>query len=149
MYLCCRATRTSWPSSATPQPNTTASMGGAVTKLGKSAHRLPTEDDCRVKDRALLLGVLLGGLLEGFESGSINASAAPLFDACTICSAGYDAGGWGLLMPTDAHRCSPVNGDRACDAPFGSCYSLHWTDVLLSSKCVWSICRKRAHSLQA
>ncbi len=73
----------SWPSSATPQPNTTASIGGAVTKLGNSAHKLPTEDGCRLRDFVTLLVLRLGVLLDDLEPGCVGASGC-LLSACTI-----------------------------------------------------------------
>ena len=74
---------TSWPSSATPHPNTTASIGGAVTKLGRSAHRLPTEEDCLVNDFDKLLGFLLGALLDDLDVG-VNVSGTFSSVLCTI-----------------------------------------------------------------
>ena len=75
---------TSWPSSATPQPNTTASIGGVVTKFGKSVQWLPTEDDCRVNDFVTLLVLLLTVLLDGFNPGFGETSACWSSAACTI-----------------------------------------------------------------
>ena len=60
-------------------------MGGAVTKLGKSAQWLPTEEDCRVKDFVTLLEVRLGGLLFGIDVGSATTSDLSSSDACTMC----------------------------------------------------------------
>ena len=74
---------TSCPSSATPHPNTTASIGGAVTKLGRSAHRLPTDDDCLVNDFDKLLGFLLGALLDDLDVG-VNVSGTFSSVLCTI-----------------------------------------------------------------
>lgn len=58
-------------------------MGGAVTKLGRSAHRLPTEDDCLVKDFDKLLGFLLGALLDDLEVG-VTDSGTLSSVLCTI-----------------------------------------------------------------
>ena len=86
---------TSWPSSPTPHPKTTASIGGFTTKLGKSEHRLPTEDVCRFS--ATLLVFLLGLLLDAFEVLPDDGSDILRSEACTMCfntaQARYDYGG--------------------------------------------------------
>ena len=55
-----------------------------MTKFGRSAHKLPTEDDCRVNDFDKLLGCLLGALLDDLELGS-NASDTLSSVLCTMC----------------------------------------------------------------
>lgn len=106
---------TSWPSSATPHPKTTASIGGAVTKLGRSAHRLPTEDDCRVNDFDKLLGFLLGALLDDLEV-EVSVSWTVSSVLCTISEqdpAPHKPSGKQCMRPTAVDRLLWYWGENA------------------------------------